>query len=473
MLHIVTVRSGTRYGPEYVDILFDSICRNLHGEREATLEVFTDQPDDYADETIIKREIKHGLRGWWPILGLFERGLWQDGDRVIFCGLDSAVTGPLDDMVAWDGEGLGAFKDPWNQEIGSHWMSWRAGDMAYLFDEWQRRGFPKPAGGDQVVTSELCTNWHSLDEEFPGAVRSYKHSGGLLIPGTKIYAFHGIPKPDQITDGWVPAVWKIGGGTSMELITQGNTSWLRLAENIKFAGALKHRWITHPRTGFDEIVIVGGGPSARILRGVIDNFRCRGTPIMALNGALKWLESEGIPSNYHVMMDARPENFDFISADSRAQKLYASQCHPSVTRAADVLWHAGMVDVERILPAGTPDLIVGGGSTVGLKAICLAHLLGYKRVVLFGYDSCYHAGKHHAYDQSLNDGERVLDITIPGIPGEWKCSPWQVQQAQEFIFLMPHAMAAGLEVDVYGEGLIPAIATRMAIPDATETGRVH
>jgi hypothetical protein len=45
MLHICCIRAGELFAPAYVDILFDSVRRNLADGFEGEFVCFTDQPD--------------------------------------------------------------------------------------------------------------------------------------------------------------------------------------------------------------------------------------------------------------------------------------------------------------------------------------------------------------------------------------------------------------------------------------------
>ena len=51
-----------------------------------------------------------------------------------------------------------------------------------------------------------------------------------------------------------------------------------------------------------------------------------------------------------------------------------------------------------------PVHLIGGGTTVGLLAMSLAFLRGFRKIHLYGFDSCYRGDEHHAYAQNLNDG---------------------------------------------------------------------
>jgi hypothetical protein len=83
VLHICCIRAGEAFSPAYVDILFDSVRRNLADGFEGDFTVFTDQPDTYS-EGIIVRPLPADLPKWWSKLALFKPWLFPHGDRVLF-----------------------------------------------------------------------------------------------------------------------------------------------------------------------------------------------------------------------------------------------------------------------------------------------------------------------------------------------------------------------------------------------------
>jgi hypothetical protein len=95
---------------------------------------------------------------------------------------------------------------------------------------------------------------------------------------------------------------------------------------------------------------------------------------------------------------------------------------------------------------------------VGLKALALAYVLGHRHLRLFGFDSSYRES-HHAYPQALNDGEKTLAVHLGGTT--FRCAPWMITQAEDFKHIAPELVAAGCVLRVYGDGLIPHIASLM------------
>jgi hypothetical protein len=144
--------------------------------------------------------------------------------------------------------------------------------------------------------------------------------------------------------------------------------------------------------------------------------------------------------------------------------ILASQCHPAVFPAAGpqaLVFHPNIPGIERsINAAGRPVHLIGGGSTVGLQAMVIAYVLGYRRIHLAGMDGSYRDGEGHAYAQSLNDGERTIEVIVGG--QTFKAAPWMAQQAEEFQVVAAELANMGCEIVIGGDGLLPAVARELA-----------
>jgi hypothetical protein len=104
-------------------------------------------------------------------------------------------------------------------------------------------------------------------------------------------------------------------------------------------------------------------------------------------------------------------------------------------------------------PDQKPCVLVPGGGTVGLRAINLAWLSGYKKIHLYGFDSSYAEGSHHAYSQSLNDGEATMDVVLGD--KTYTCARWMIRQAMEFQQQFLYLRDRGVKVIAHGSGLVP------------------
>jgi uncharacterized Rossmann fold enzyme len=212
-------------------------------------------------------------------------------------------------------------------------------------------------------------------------------------------------------------------------------------------------------------MIVGGAPS---LNDELKNLRThknRGGVIFAMNGTHDWLIERGIVPDFHVLLDARQENVQFVQKPHKdVTYLVAAQCHPDIFDALEghkvTMWAACFDTREQESDLctkfpGKPIFMVGGGATVGLKTLNLAYLWGFRKIRMYGMDSSYSGAENHAYRQELNDKESRMDIHAAG--RDFICAPWMAKQAQEFQRQYRQLVGLGCRIKVIGDGLIPWI----------------
>lgn len=207
------------------------------------------------------------------------------------------------------------------------------------------------------------------------------------------------------------------------------------------------------------IGLIGGGPSLDAFKDEIKARFDDGLKLVSLNGSHDWLLDNGMRPSAHVMVDSRPVNARFVRRwQEKTKYLIASQCHPKVfdtLKEANVyIWHACLNSVDR---ARLDEHYLGryfmtlGGSTVALRALSLLRMLGFKRMEIWGVDSCLMDGKHHAYDMPENDGDKNAKISVGG--EDFICEPWMISQAEEFQGLTK-SLGDELQLVVHGNGLI-------------------
>ncbi len=474
MINVVSVRVGSKYGPEYVRILHDMVLRNLSTVDHAHYCV-TDDPDSLPAGV---KAIPHNpdLPGWWQKLSLFdrERMPWSDGERIIYFDLDVVITGRLEDLPK------GIIKDWAWPCYNSSVMSWDHGEHAEIWDRFEPSVIDMPSrlvpagalpkgqinGGDQEWITEVG-KWPVFPDDM---FQSYKW-GSKDWPhyGCKAVIFHGSTKPADIAEGWVTDVWKVGGFTSLPAMKGINVTNETILENVRINSARDLTWFRGAFPHNKTAVLVCGGPSLLNSLNAIRDHKRRGSSIITVNNAHRTLIESGIVPDAHVMLDARPENAHFVSIGPECPRYFlASQCAPEVFDALEgrevTLWHNAIGDgseLEEIArPYETeenPLILIPGGCTVGLRAIWLAFFSGYRKLHIYGMDSSYaEDGKHHAYDQSLNDGEDVMEVALNG--KRYRCAKWMARQADEFQGTYRDAVMHGMRIFVHGEGLIPDMA---------------
>jgi len=211
-----------------------------------------------------------------------------------------------------------------------------------------------------------------------------------------------------------------------------------------------------------QMVIVGGGPSLKYQLPQIRHRKAKKAEIWATNGTHDYLISKGIVPDYMAMCDAREESSTFVQNPHKDVTYFiASQCHPSVFKALEgfrvVIWHNHEPELQDIILSNSKSpetLMIQGGSTIGLRLMCLGVALGYRSIHHYGMDSSYE-DSHHAYSQSLNDGEEVLKVELEG--KTFRCSPWMLTQAEDYQKQIEALEKAGVRVFAHGTGLIPFI----------------
>lgn len=217
-----------------------------------------------------------------------------------------------------------------------------------------------------------------------------------------------------------------------------------------------------------EIALVCGGPSAADHLDEIREKSRAGMPVVTVNGAYNWMLEHGVRPGLQVLVDAREFNRRFVEPDVASCKYaVSSQCDPalvaSLPRERTLLWHGAGELVQRWLREydeargqAREYYPVPGGTTVALRAMPLLAMLGFRRIHVYGFDSCVRAGQHHAYAQPENDADALVPIEVDG--RTFLCAGWMLKQASEFQQVVRHILApAGVELAVHGDGLIAAI----------------
>lgn len=483
MLHICCIRAGVAFGPEYVDILFDSVRRNLADGFGGEFVCFTDQPDKLA-EGISSRPLPVNLPGWWSKLALHRPGLFPDGDRVLFFDLDTVITGRLDEIAVYDGP-FAILRDFYRPDgLQSAVMAWTAGTTRRLWRNYERAGCPTDTPGGDQTWIEAAWPFGSpviLQEAFPDLFVSFKQINGPPEKAS-VVVFHGKPRPHEVLTGWIPEVWKVGGLTRADLDVICNTAKDKLIGNARSAIARDLPWFDTAPEHDGHVCIVGGGPS---LVDTLPELKWRasiGQKVWALNGAARFLYNHGICPDVLVIADARAENVEFLAELNAGAAVYlASQCHPGLFDAANdwgldpTLWHVNAPGMEELLgdEKARPVHLIGGGSTVGMNAMVLAFAAGYRKIHLYGFDSSYKADEHHVYPQGLNDDDRVIDALFGD--EKFRTTGWMVQQVNEFQDLAPQLVNDGCVITVAGTGLLQSAAKAMAnnIPLTPPQQRAH
>lgn len=460
--HAVMVRVGTKYTADYVHILSDMLARNL-SELEVTPWCVTDDPQSLPEDV---QPIAADPRypGWWQKVRLFSGDMpWGEGDRILYVDLDTVITGRLEELI----QTKGIIKDWSYDSFNSSVMVWDHGEYRSVYERLDPNDIP-PNMGDQDWITQQAPSFPILPAEW---CLSYRGSAREAPPeDAKVVCFHGDPKPRDIPYGWVPDFWKIGGFHQLARNGEVNVEQETLKANIRSAIARDLPWFSGGDPRKQAAVIVCGGPSLKRSIDAIRDRQRNGARIVTVNNTLKYLLDHGIKPDSHVMLDARPENVAFVQdAPASVRYLIASQCDPSIFDAlADrdvICWHnishglqdefAPYAEAWVSGQSDKPMLLVPGGGTVGLRAISLAWMSGYRKIHVYGMDGSYEGDDHHAYPQALNDGVIPVEVQLGHDGPRYRCARWMVRQAQEAKEAMIKLANAGVKLTFHGSGLIP------------------
>lgn len=222
--------------------------------------------------------------------------------------------------------------------------------------------------------------------------------------------------------------------------------------------------LCHPHDGV--ALIVGGGPSVKKDVEEIRARKDKGAKLFALNGAGLWLQENGIIADALIVLDARPHNARFvIGLDTAVLLMLATQCDAAMFEAGRehqiLAWHPSMNGESGVVET-RPTVLIGGSTTVGMRALRIAHVLGFREMHLYGYDSSVNvlAGESHAYSQPENDDDVLREVEVAG--DMFYAPAWMIRQADDFR-LIAAAMIEneGTSIHVHGSGLLPTIAREM------------
>lgn len=217
-----------------------------------------------------------------------------------------------------------------------------------------------------------------------------------------------------------------------------------------------------PSLQFQEVnsktlVVCASGPSAREYLRRIDAEGLQ-YDLMAMNGSYNALLAMGKVPDYYAQLDARAENVNFVTQpDKRTKFFLASQVHPDIFKALQgfdvTVFHLNMPSCRKVFPEGDHIFLGSSGGTIGTTALALAGVLGYRKLLLLGYDSSYAGGKSHMVDQPQNANQQTLDVELEG---RWyRTTPTLADQVSHFFEWSNalHQAFPNLILDVMGEGL--------------------
>jgi len=204
------------------------------------------------------------------------------------------------------------------------------------------------------------------------------------------------------------------------------------------------------------ILLVASAPSVKGQLELIKKMKAAGSPIVAIKGAHDWLIENGVTPDYALAIDPQEHRIAFYKPQPSVHYMIASQCHPAMFDNLDgyqvTLWHPY---VKKGQDRPKKSMLIGGGTTSGLRAISLFYVLGYRQFELFGFDSCNDGELLRVNGDGLKDGDKLIEVKIDPDGETFDCNMSMALQAEHFqtyYDYLPDATFNG-----HGRGLIQAI----------------
>lgn len=202
----------------------------------------------------------------------------------------------------------------------------------------------------------------------------------------------------------------------------------------------------------DWCSIVGYGPS------LADTWREIENPAITVSGAHDYLIERGFVPFWHSECDGRDHKTKHLEKPHHdCVYLMASICCPTVWGQLEghrvYYWHCanGQHIVKWIGDNDQGSILVAGGSTMGLAAIHLAGILGFRKFRLFGFDGNIHDGKRHAANH-YGPPQKVIEQEVGG--RTWLTTPQMYNACDEFTWLLEDK---SLTFDIRGDSMLKAM----------------
>lgn len=209
-------------------------------------------------------------------------------------------------------------------------------------------------------------------------------------------------------------------------------------------------------------VVVGSGPSLALLVDEVKKEQDSGRPVIAVKGAHDFLIERGVTPDLFVSLEPRDRSGrDLKLKNGRTIYLLASRCAPEtfehLSDCKVMVWHSASHEAEmQALKECGVRMMVGGGTTSGLRALNLFYFLGFRKFVLYGFDSCLAPdGKTKRVDGS--EAGQTMEVVVGSGEHQRKflCNYAMAAQAEDF--QKCYQMLPGASFEAKGDGLIAAI----------------
>jgi hypothetical protein len=231
--YLLCLKHGTKYGPEYVNKLFNMTERNCTLPYEFVC--LTDNPTE-LDPRIKTILLPSNLQGWWCKPYMYSKDLPING-TILYMDLDVVIAGNIDKLFTYQSNHWCTIRDftramrPDWKKYNSSVVRFKTGQLDHVWTEFQsnQQTIQRRLHGDQDWLYEatqrnqamlypdswiLSWKWEvrrSKEFDFRGirGNRKFKHIENVK-PNSEccVTVFHGEPNPHNCEDPWVVDNWR-------------------------------------------------------------------------------------------------------------------------------------------------------------------------------------------------------------------------------------------------------------------------
>lgn len=243
-----------------------------------------------------------------------------------------------------------------------------------------------------------------------------------------------------------------------------------LHSHIKTNQELISNWVRMCEPTDEEIVIVSAGPQL-----IAEDIRAHeGKKIVAVKHALEPLRKAGVKPWACILLDPRPHVVNFVQdADKDIIWFVASQVNPEVTKAlldkGCTVWgyHASVGANEGFLTKEQSYSIIAGGSATATRGLYLLKHLGFKNMILYGYDLCLPDKPDLGALDELKQ-PKYMEISLgmnDPLYSMKKCFWTEPQLIAQFEEMNEMLKSKDFKLTVVGDGIVPFIYKSQYISD--------
>jgi hypothetical protein len=269
-------------------------------------------------------------------------------------------------------------------------------------------------------------------------------------------------KADLVNLGQPRQLNQNGMQSNIIIQTQNAIPNEEIRKNIETNQTLINHWIRPCKPTDEEIVVVSAGPMLI----AEDVRRERGKRIVAVKHALEPLKAAGIKPWACILLDPRDHVAKFVdNPDKDVIWIVASQVQPEVTRklidAGCTVWgyHAAVAAGEQELTKKQQYAVISGGSATATRGLYVLKHLGFKNMVLYGYDLCF-ADRQDLNARDERGQPKYLEMSIGlqhplySIKRCFWSEPQLIAQFEELNDIIKNNI---FNLRAYGDGIIPFV----------------